>query len=246
MKFRVIVSDPAWGFSDSLTMSGVKRGSSSQYSVLSIKDIQNLEVEKLAAKNSVLALWCPSAILPAGLETMHAWGFDYKQTHIWVKTKKDSFKLLKTNIRKNKTLSIDDLLDSFDLNSILAFGMGRLFRQTHEVCLLGTRGKIYSKLKNKSQRSVHFYPATDHSTKPEGLQDMLDIMFPDSKRLEMFARRQRKNWICVGNALRTTFGEDIRLSIDKLKAAKYKDLFFLHNNKYSETDKCKLWQQLKS
>jgi N6-adenosine-specific RNA methylase IME4 len=97
--------------------------------------------------------------------------------------------------------------------------MGRLFRQTHELVLIGVRGKIYNHLENKSQRSVHFYPATKHSVKPELLQDMLENMFPADTNLclELFARRDRKNWICAGNENKSTFGEDIRDSITRLK-----------------------------
>lgn len=213
MKFRVVVADPPWGnWQDNLQMSTVKRGASSQYSVMSMSDIQNLNVQLLAAKDSVLALWCPSAILPEGLITMKNWGYDFKQTWIWVKTKQDPFK----DIRQ-----YDGLISAwnFDLNETLAFGMGRMFRQTHEIALIGTRGKIYDKLKNKSQRSVFFHPATKHSTKPEGLQGMLDKMFPRVKKLEMFARRQRKNWICIGNEADCpiTKNKDIRKSIEILR-----------------------------
>ena len=44
-------------------------------------------------------------------------------------------------------------------------------------------------------------------------------MFPDELKLEMFARRQRKNWICVGNEVDGigSKGEDIFDSIERLK-----------------------------
>ena len=243
MKFRVIVADPPWGdFSDKLTMSDVKRGAESVYDTLSTEELKNLPIEKIAADDAVLALWVPSALIPEGLEVMKAWGFDFKQTHIWVKVKKDPLKIIRDllfkalkNILKEPAELVPGRLQDWiydlralhgcvektqaaynDLNCILSFGMGRLFRQTHEICLLGTRGKIYSKLRNKSQRSVHFFPVTKHSAKPEGLQDMLDIMFDNrGKKLEMFARRVRKDWICVGLECPHTLDEDIRDSLKK-------------------------------
>ncbi len=93
--------------------------------------------------------------------------------------------------------------------------MGRLFRQTHEICLIGTNNnKIYKKLKNKSQRSVSFGENLKHSAKPEHLQNSLDEMFPGTEKLEMFARRHRKDWLCVGNEICN--GEDIRDSLKNL------------------------------
>jgi N6-adenosine-specific RNA methylase IME4 len=112
---------------------------------------------------------------------------------------------------------IKDVFSNFSFDNLLAFGMGRLFRQTHELAIIGVRGKIYNHIENKSQRSVHFHPATKHSVKPESLQDRLDIMFPKGNRLEMFARRSRNGWICVGLESPQTMGEDIRDTLNRLK-----------------------------
>ena len=215
--YNLIVADPPWAFSDKLSMSKVKRGAEAQYKgTLSLQDIKDLPVKYIAAENAVLALWVPSSMLKDGLETMEAWGFNFKQTHIWVKTKKEPLKgLLKIIGKKwlgllNKK-DLTEVLEDFDISEILAFGLGRLFRQTHEICLIGTRGNVYDKLENKSQRSVHFGPVTKHSEKPEDLQDMLDKMFPSfEKKIELFARRDRIGYDCFGNECKSTYGQDIR------------------------------------
>jgi N6-adenosine-specific RNA methylase IME4 len=221
MKFRVIIADPPYNFSDSLTMGKTKRGASSVYDTLSIQDLKDLQVKDLAEDDSVLVLWCPSSLLQDGLDIMKSWGFRQTQTHIWVKTKKFHLKDLLKSILKwsksdNKLISIEDIVKKFILDDVLAFGMGRLFRQTHEIALVGVRGKIYKHLQNKSQRSVHFFPATKHSEKPDALQNMLDKMFSGNK-LEIFARRDLSGWVCIGNQFPSTIGEDVRASIDRLK-----------------------------
>lgn len=224
MKFNLIIADCPWNFNDGLSMTKTKRGASSNYETLSISDLKNLKIKEISEDDAVLALWVPSSLLEEGLEVMKAWGFRQTQTHIWVKTKKNPFK----NLLKEFTKVIKDLpkkgfsniirtiLLEFDINNILSFGMGRLFRQTHEIILIGVKGKIYKHLKNKSQRSVHFSPATKHSVKPENLHNMLEKMFPNSTKLELFARRQKPGWLCIGNQSFITEKEDIRLSIDKL------------------------------
>lgn len=230
-KFSIIVADPPWSFSDSLKMSDVARGASSNYSTMTISDIKALPINNLAAPDgAILALWVPSSLLQEGLDTMKAWGFTHKQMYVWVKIKKEPLKIINQLFsgalqmygNAEKDLSIKDykkvlqsLIINYKQEMSLAFGMGRLFRQTHEICLIGTNSnKIYKKLSNKSQRSVSFRENLKHSAKPEHLQDSLEIMFPKTDMLELFARRKRKDWICLGNEICN--GEDIRVSLAKL------------------------------
>jgi N6-adenosine-specific RNA methylase IME4 len=224
-KFRVIISDPPWSFNDKLTMASTPRGAESHYTVLTLDDIKSLPVVDIVDNDAVLALWVPSSLLQDGLDVMKAWGFEQKQTWIWVKTKQIPLQLLLDILKKvvSKKMPIGltgistvDAIKNFNLNEVLAFGMGRLFRQTHELCLIGTRGKLGDKIQNKAQRSVYFGPATKHSEKPNGLHEMLNAMF-DGPKLEMFARREYPNWVTIGNECPATKGEDIKDSLIKLR-----------------------------
>lgn len=228
-KFQVIVSDPPWAFDDSLAMSDVARGASANYPVLDLEEIKKLPVKELAdPKGCILALWVPSSMLQDGMDVMEAWGFKQKQTYIWVKVKKNPLEKLSKNVFKFmqaafkiKGFILKDYLEGlarafyiFDLHNILAFYMGRLFRQTHEICLIGTNNNgIYKLLQNKSQRSVSFGENLQHSAKPEHLQDSLELMFSNVNKIEMFARRVRTGWVCLGNEID---GEDIRTALNKL------------------------------
>jgi N6-adenosine-specific RNA methylase IME4 len=224
--FNIIVADPAWSFSDKLKMSDVARGAAANYSVMTISDIKQLPVKDIADPDgAILALWVPSSLLQEGLDTMNSWGFKHKQTYVWVKTKKQPLKDLATIIKpftpitasnlKSYIKQVGCIIRVAKLNIALAFGMGRLFRQTHEICLIGTNNnKIYKSLQNKSQRSVCFAENLKHSAKPEALQDSLEMMFPKAEKLEMFARRTRSGWTCLGNEID---GEDIRDALTKLK-----------------------------
>jgi N6-adenosine-specific RNA methylase IME4 len=211
-------------------MEDVKRSPESQYkSVLDNKAILNLKIKEIAADDAILALWVPSALISFGLECMKAYGFEYKQTWIWVKSKKEPLGKLKKQVKKSlneksdfvikeKIKELSELIDNFDLNDCLSFYMGRIFRQTHEVCLIGVRGKVHKSLKNKSQVSVFIGPNPKHSEKPEALQDRLEKMYPDyTNKLELFARRDRPGFICYGNENKSSYGIDIRDSIEKYR-----------------------------
>jgi N6-adenosine-specific RNA methylase IME4 len=230
MKFQIIVADPPWAPADQLKMSDVKRGSAANYNVMTVNEIRKLPVAELADPDGcVLALWVLGSMLEEGMQVMRDWGFKQKQVFTWVKTKKQPYrgmtdKLLdliesasKSNgyVKKHWRNYFLYQLGKATLDSTLGFGMGRLFRQTHEICLIGiNNNKIYRKLEDKSQRSVCFDTNKGHSVKPEALQDRLDIMFPDSKKLEMFSRRNRKGWVNIGDEISN---EDILRSIDRLK-----------------------------
>lgn len=225
VKFDVLVVDPPYSFSDKLKMSDVKRSADSQYNgTLSINDIKELPVSKITQDDAVLFLWVPSSLLQEGLDIMKTWGFKQTQTHVWTKTKKDPLESLRKKLKqavrikdkKDLLTEIDSLIDSFDLSEIVSCFMGRLFRQTHEVALVGVKGKIYNKLQDKSQRSVHFGFNGKHSAKPEHAQDFLDKMFPSGNKIEIFARRQKTNWTCLGNENKMTEKEDVLLSLKKL------------------------------
>lgn len=198
MKFDVILADPPWTFGDELKAmkASKKRSARSQYSLMSVSDIQNLEVKKLANPSGcVLALWVPSTLLADGMDVMKSWGFSLKQTYVWVKLKKEHEK--------------EAVLDKKT-----RIGMGRLFRQVHEIALVGTSGKsVYKMLRDKSQRSVSFDVNVGHSVKPETLHKKLNTMFPDANKLELFGRRQVAGWTVVGDGVT---GVDIRESIKDL------------------------------
>ena len=181
-KFKVIVADPPWAFNDKLTMSDVARGAAANYSTLDLDAIVALSARELAAEDAFLAIWCPSSMLVDGLRVMEAWGFSQKGVYTWVKTAGGA--------------------------SGLAFGMGRYFRGCTEHALFGVRGK--ATVGNKSQRNCELAPALPHSQKPPGLQDALEKMYPGGPWLELFARRDRPGWTCVGNECPSTPGVDIR------------------------------------
>lgn len=222
-KYGVISIDCPWSFSDTLKMSDVKRSAQSNYNTMSLSEIKQLKIKDITDPNgAILALWVPSSLLQEGLDVMKEWGFTHKQTYVWVKNKKNPLPNL-SNILKSMSEPtkvnwkniFSDIINNVNLDQVLAFGMGHLFRQTHEICLIGiNNNKIYKKLQNKSQRSVSFGENLKHSQKPDHLQKSLEIMFPTENKIEIFARRLKDGWDCIGNEVCN--GEDIRVSISKL------------------------------
>lgn len=206
MLYRTIIADPPWGFSDNLKKMKrpVKRAASAQYKVMTPAQVVALPVKDVADPTGcLLALWVPGSMLADGLNVMNAWGFRQKQVFVWIKLKKG-------------------YREEDDWNDATRVGMGRLFRQSHEIALIGTSGKsVYPWLEDHSQRSVAFDLNAGHSTKPVTLHRRLEKMFPDVNRLELFARRQRKGWTCLGDAID---GRDITQSLIDMRDENNEDL----------------------
>ena len=64
-------------------------------------------------------------------------------------------------------------------------------------------------------------PVQAHSKKPEEFQDGLDLMYPTSNKIELFARRHRPGWLCIGNE---TTGRDITEDLIDIRDNKMQDI----------------------
>lgn len=173
MKFNIIYADCPWEFSDKLKCGN--RGSSLKYGELTFADLKNLPINKIAADDCVLCLWCPAALLPNGLDLIKEWGFEYKTILFnWVK-------LTRKHAR-------------------LYFGLGHYTRGGSEFCLLGVRGK--PKVICKSVRQVQFdYVGKQHSHKPDKIRKEIVKLFGDVARIELFARQRYDGWLGLGDEI---------------------------------------------
>jgi N6-adenosine-specific RNA methylase IME4 len=74
--FSVLIVDPPWKF---------ESNGSLPYPTMSLDEITNLSIEKLAHEDCILWLWSTNHHLPAAYELVKVWGFQYKDLLTWVK-----------------------------------------------------------------------------------------------------------------------------------------------------------------
>jgi N6-adenosine-specific RNA methylase IME4 len=83
-----------------------------------------------------------------------------------------------------------------------SIGKGYWWRQQHELLLLGRRGRFRAPLPENRFPSVVYAPRPRrHSEKPEKVARMLEVMFPDQPRIELYARVRRPGWESWGDEL---------------------------------------------
>ena len=78
-------------------------------------------------------------------------------------------------------------------------GMGYWARQRHELLLVATRGSIPTPPPEVRPDSVITAPRGRHSEKPVQAYEIIEAMFPDLPKLELFCRSPREGWAAWGN-----------------------------------------------
>ncbi|WP_212638228.1 MT-A70 family methyltransferase [Agreia sp. VKM Ac-1783] len=79
-------------------------------------------------------------------------------------------------------------------------GLGQPLRNMTEHVLLGIKGRP-PKPAFRGQGTWFFAPVQEHSHKPEEFYDIVDRLYPDGDRLELFARRPRHGYHVWGNEI---------------------------------------------
>jgi N6-adenosine-specific RNA methylase IME4 len=75
-----------------------------------------------------------------------------------------------------------------------ALGTGYWFRNKHELLLVGVKGQIPAPLPGTQMASVIDAPLKDHSRKPIIFRGMIEGLFPNLPKLELFARTPAPGW----------------------------------------------------
>lgn len=151
---------------------GPGRGARKHYATMSVEDICALKLPPIGP-DALLFLWRVSSMVEEAARVARAWGFRPVSEIVWVKT----------------TAGGD-----------VRMGMGRYSRLCHETCMIATRGQGRLFIKDHGIPSVLQAPRREHSEKPEAFFDLVERL-AEGPYLELFARRQRPNWACVGDAL---------------------------------------------
>ncbi|HET6606728.1 MAG TPA: MT-A70 family methyltransferase [Rhodopila sp.] len=170
LQARVILADPPWMFRN-YSAKGEEKNPAAQYDCMSLDEIKALPVQELADPTGcVLVMWATAPMLPQAIETMAAWGFQFKSAGAWAKQSSTGSKW--------------------------AFGTGYCYRSAAEIWLLGSIGTTKQKARNV--RNLIVAPAREHSRKPEQMRADIERMW-DGPYIELFARERAAGWMAWGN-----------------------------------------------
>lgn len=175
-KYQIIYADPPWSFSSKELQKygGVRFTSIKKHYVTQSKEwIRNLSVKNICADDCALFLWSTDAHLKEAIETMESWGFKYVTiAFVWHKV-------------TNKGVTVANL--------------GAWTMKNCEVCLFGTRGAMLKHKKVNNIYQLQSEERTKHSKKPHKIRKLIEAMFPNLPRIELFAREKVEGWDAWGN-----------------------------------------------
>lgn len=149
------------------------RKTENHYQTMTIDEIASLPILNVATDPSVIFLWATNSLLPEAIKVMEKWGFRFVTKIEWVK-KRDG------RLQKGMVYNV----------------MG-----SSESLLIGKHGNY--PVPDFRPPSVIEAPRTRHSEKPELSYLTIEGMYPGARKIEIFARKPRKGWFCVGNQIET-------------------------------------------
>lgn len=174
MRYNIIYVDPPWKFNNKKTGGTMSSGASNHYNTMTLEQLKNLPIRKIADYNCVLVMWWVGSQPKEALELMDAWGFTLKTFtgFVWEKLTKTGKPF---------------------------FGMGFWTRAGAECALIATRGS--PKPISHSVRSVRRSKVGKHSEKPSEFRDDIIKLCGDLPRVELFARNSIEGWDAFGDEI---------------------------------------------
>lgn len=183
-QYDLIYADPPWkqkrGGRKSVRPNS--SGCELDYPVISLDEIkQHLQtVTNSAAENSILFLWTIDKYLFEAQNIAEQLGYKLHARMIWNKV---------TGIPAAFTVR-------FGHEYLLYMYKGKLLPVATE-----ERGKIHTVFTERVKR---------HSQKPEIAYQIIERLYPNAVRLEMYARNERDGWDSWGNELTVKYSEEVR------------------------------------
>lgn len=170
--YSTVLADPPWQFQNRTGKMAPEHRRLLRYPTMTLEEILELPVGRLAAARSHLYLWVPNALIAEGLEVMRRWGFTYKSNLVWHKIRKDG--------------------------GSDGRGVGFYFRNVTELVLFGIRGSMRTLNPGRTQVNYLSTRKREHSRKPDEFYDIVESCSP-GPYLELFARHKRVGWDQWGN-----------------------------------------------
>jgi N6-adenosine-specific RNA methylase IME4 len=187
VKFQTAIVDPPWDYARTSSSDKLGGYSDKQYEPLTTAALAELPVGELVG--GVLLLWATGPMMPSALALVDAWGFEFITLTYWLKTS-----------------PLGHPQETFDGRTTFKrhMGVGYWFRGDVEPVVVAKRKGTPSY--RTGRRASFLRPAMRHSAKPDYLHELAEEFFP-GPYLELFARRSRPGWTCLGDGID---GLDIR------------------------------------
>lgn len=136
--------------------------------------LHELDINSILEKDAIVMLWVIDSMLPEALALAKSWGLDFRTVGFyWTKER---------------------------LSGKEHMGTGYYTRANPEQCWILRRGKGIPRISASVRRWLHAAVGS-HSEKPEAFYERVETLFGPVQRIDIFARKSRQGWTCVGNEI---------------------------------------------
>ena len=143
----------------------------------------------LLSKPGVLFMWATCPRLDFAVDVGRKWGLHYRGVaFVWIKTTKAGIPFEATGVRPSITKPLIELVLAFSTEP-----KGRPLPLDSEA--------VTQTVFVPEEPSPVFCPREGHSVKPDEVQRRIDALYPQARKLEMYARRMYPGWSSHGNEL---------------------------------------------
>lgn len=174
-RYDVILADPPWAYYGQQDKWGA---AAKFYSTAPDEAIVRLPIPDLLDERGVLFLWATSPRLDVAMACLSEWKLHFRGiAFVWVKARKDGGPIGAQGVRPS------------------------IVKPTAEYVLAASRvarGRPM-KLGDEGVPNVILAPKRAHSQKPDEVTACIERLYPDARRLELFARTERPGWDAWGD-----------------------------------------------
>jgi N6-adenosine-specific RNA methylase IME4 len=175
--YDVVVADPPWSY---YGRQDKWAAAAKFYRLMSEEQIAALPIGALLQPRGVLFLWSTGPKLDVAIRCIAAWGLAYRgMAFVWVKTSRRGIPIRAQGVRPSIT------------------------KPTTEFVLAASRVATGRPMPLASARvcQVVLAPRRAHSEKPPEVMARIEELYPDARRIELFARIRRDGWDAWGDEL---------------------------------------------
>ena len=193
-RFGLIYVDVSRHFNVRSDESGLGRAPENHFPTMTFDELVALPVADIAARDCICVYWSTAASLVDDIEIMAEWGF------VTLRPRDPSGKLIRDPKGMSQRTADGGRYCSMQVWDKVKIGLGYWFRDRHEFIFVGVRGNPVPPAPGTQDVSIFAEPKTKHSAKPAHVAEMLERLWPNTPKIELFARgKGRPGWAVLGN-----------------------------------------------
>lgn len=170
--------DPPWAYTGDPNKD---QAAGKHYKTLTRVELREFPLTQLLAPRAVVFCWATSPQLAVAIDLLtRDWCLHYRGVaFVWCKTTREGVPIGAQGVRPS------------------------IIKPTTEFVLAASnvRDGRPLPLASESVRQVVMAQRVGHSVKPPDVHERIEALYPDARKLEMFARRTRTGWTCWGNEI---------------------------------------------